>query len=168
MTSTRDSDPGSRLPALGSRGGGWVAGQMLLIALVLLSALVGHNRRGGYAVATIAAGGTLVAVGLLLLAWAGVRLGGSLTPFPAPRAGERVKTRGPYALVRHPMYGGVILFALGWSIAFATVTGLVLSGALSVFLDLKARREEAWLRERVAGYDEYLAATPRRLVPLIY
>jgi protein-S-isoprenylcysteine O-methyltransferase Ste14 len=168
MTSARGSDPASRLPALGRRGEGWVAGQVLLILAVLLSALVGRSWAGGYAVAAVAVGGVLFVVGLLLLAWAGVRLGASLTPFPAPRTDQHVKTTGPYALVRHPMYGGVILIALGWSMIFATVAGLVLAIVLAVFLDLKARREEAWLRERLDGYDDYRTRTPRKLVPFFY
>jgi protein-S-isoprenylcysteine O-methyltransferase Ste14 len=116
----------------------------------------------------VAAGAALLALGLLLLAWAGLRLGRSLTPFPAPRAQQDLTTTGPYALVRHPMYGGGILVALGWTILFATVVGLVLTVALAFFLDLKARREEAWLCERVDGYAAYRARTPRKLVPFVY
>jgi protein-S-isoprenylcysteine O-methyltransferase Ste14 len=39
---------------------------------------------------------------------------------------------------------------------------------LAVFLDLKARREEAWLGERLDGYEAYRERTPRKLVPFIY
>ena len=39
---------------------------------------------------------------------------------------------------------------------------------LAVFLDLKARREEAWLQERLDGYDDYRTRTPRKLVPFFY
>ncbi len=165
------SHPGnkpSRLPALGRRGEGWVAGQSLLIAVVFLSAFLGRSWTGGYAVATFAAGGVLFVLGLLLVAWAGLRLGSSLTPFPAPRTGQTVKTAGPYALVRHPMYGGVILITLGWSIIFATIVGVVLTGLLAVFLDLKARREEAWLSERLNGYAAYRERTPHKLLPFLY
>ena len=66
------------------------------------------------------------------------------------------------------MYGGGILIALGWSIVFATVTGLGLTIVLAVFLDLKARLEEAWLRERLDGYEAYRGRTPRKLLPFIY
>ena len=141
---------------------------MLLIAAVFLSALVGRSWTGGFAVAALGVGGALFVLGLLLLAWAGLRLGSSLTPFPAPRADQSVKTAGPYALVRHPMYGGGLLIALGWSIMFATVAGLILTVVLAVFLDLKARREEAWLSERLDGYTAYRSRTPHKLLPFIY
>jgi protein-S-isoprenylcysteine O-methyltransferase Ste14 len=162
-----DNGHATRLPALGRRGEGWVAGQVLLIGAVFLAPVLGGSSAGGRA-PVLAAGGALLALGLLLAAWAGVRLGPSLTPFPTPRTDQKVAIRGPYALVRHPMYGGGILIALGWSMIFTSVYGLVLTVALAVFLDLKARREEAWLRERLEGYDSYRKRTPRKLVPFLY
>jgi protein-S-isoprenylcysteine O-methyltransferase Ste14 len=141
---------------------------MLLVAAVFVSALAGHGWAGRYAVAAYAVGGALLAFGLLLVALAGLRLGGSLTPFPAPREHQDLTVSGPYALVRHPMYGGGILFALGWTVVFATVVGLAATIALALFLDLKARREEAWLRERVDGYDDYCAQTSKKLLPFVY
>jgi protein-S-isoprenylcysteine O-methyltransferase Ste14 len=158
----------SRLPTLGRRGEGWVAGQALLIAAVFLSAAVGRGWSGGYAVAAYAVGTTLLALGLLLLASAGLQLGSSLTPFPTPRAGQKLTTTGPYALARHPMYGGGILIALGWTIIFASVIGLGLTLALALFLDLKSRREEIWLSERLGDYEAYRKRTPRKLLPFIY
>lgn len=161
MTSERAS---SRLPDLGRRGEGWVVGQALLVAAVFMSALLGRSWTGAYAIA----GGALLALGLLLLGWAALRLGPSLTPFPAPRTDQALKTTGPYAFARHPMYGGGILIALGWSIVFATSVGIALTGVLAVFLDLKSRREEAWLSERLDGYTAYRNRTRRRLLPFIY
>jgi protein-S-isoprenylcysteine O-methyltransferase Ste14 len=143
-------------------------GQLLLMAAVFVSALFSRSWTGGYAVAAYAVGAVSLALGLLLLAWAGLRLGASLTPFPTPRAHQDLKTTGPYALVRHPMYGGGILIALGWSIVFATLVGFGFAVVLAVFLDLKARREEAWLGERLDGYETYRERTPRKLVPFIY
>ena len=168
MSSAPGDRGASRLPALGKRGGGWVAGQVLLMAAVFVSALVGRGWSGGYAVVAYVVGGTLLAVGLLLLVSAGLTLGVSLTPFPAPRAGQEITTGGAYALVRHPMYGGGILIALGWTVIFASVVGLAFTFLLAVFLDLKARREEAWLSEHVSDYGAYRERTRRKLLPFIY
>ena len=140
----------------------------MLIASVLLSALVGRGWGGSYAVAAYIAGGTLGALGLLLLGVAALQLRTALTPFPAPRAGKGLTTTGVFALVRHPMYGGGILIAFGWSIVFATVAGLVLTVALALFADLKARREEVWLTECFDEYEAYCEQTPRRLIPFVY
>jgi protein-S-isoprenylcysteine O-methyltransferase Ste14 len=140
----------------------------MLIAGVLLSALVGRGWSGSYAFAAYAVGGILVALGLLLLGMGALQLRTALTPFPAPRAGQGLTTTGAFALVRHPMYGGGILIALGWSIVFATVAGLVLTVALAVFADLKARREEVWLTESFDEYEAYRERTPRKLIPFVY
>ena len=66
------------------------------------------------------------------------------------------------------MYGGGILIALGWTVIFASVVGLAFTFLLAVFLDLKARREEAWLSERVSDYGAYRERTRRKLLPFIY
>ena len=138
------------------------------MAAILLSALGGRGWAGGYAIAAYTAGGALLVLGLVLLAAGGLRLGASLTPLPAPRGGAALTTTGPYALVRHPMYGGGMLIAFGWTIVFASVVGLALSLALIVFLDLKARREELWLAEHFADYETYRRRTPHRFVPYLY
>ena len=167
MASSRPRLRGSRLPALGRRGGGWVAGQIVLVAAVFLSALSGRGWSGVYAYVAYAVGSSLLVLGLVMLVLAGLQLGTSLTPFPTPKA-EELTTSGTFALVRHPMYGGGILIALGWTIVFASLVGLVLTLALSVFLDLKSRREEAWLTSRYRDYEAYCLETPHKLVPFIY
>ena len=168
MSSTGGNRGATRLPTFGKRGEGWVAGQILLVSAVFLSALVGRGWSSGYAVAAYTVGVTLFALGLLLLAIAGLQLGTSLTPFPAPREDQQLTTTGAFALVRHPMYGGGILIALGWTIVFASVVGLGLTLVLAIFLDLKARREEVWLNESLDDYDVYRKRTPRKLLPFIY
>jgi protein-S-isoprenylcysteine O-methyltransferase Ste14 len=71
---------------------------------------------------------------------------------------------GAYGLVRHPIYGGLILGSAGWGLARASPGTLVLTGVLAGFFELKSRREEAWLGERFAEYAAYRARTPR-LIP---
>ena len=66
------------------------------------------------------------------------------------------------------MYGGGILIALGWTVIFASIVGLGFTFLLVIFLDLKARSEEAWLVERLDDYAAYREQTPRKLVPFIY
>jgi protein-S-isoprenylcysteine O-methyltransferase Ste14 len=158
----------SRLPELGARGGGWVAAQFVLLAVIALSALVGVGWSGSLEVVAIVVGIALMAVGLLLVVLGGVQLGSSLTPFPAPRPGGELSATGVYGLARHPMYGGAILIALGWSIVFGSVVGLVLTVLLAVFFELKARREEAWLVDHYPAYSAYRDRTPRKLLPWVY
>lgn len=156
------------LPALGARGGGWVAIQVALLAAILLSALVGLGWPEVWAVVAYVVGSGSIAAGAALLVAGGVGLGSALTPFPAPRQGGELRTTGAYRLVRHPMYGGGILLALGWSIVFATPLGLALTALLALFADLKARREELWLEDDFAEYPDYARATKHRLIPFLW
>jgi protein-S-isoprenylcysteine O-methyltransferase Ste14 len=166
---TRDRRRGA-LPQLGRRGGGWVVAQIVLLTAIFLSALAGLAWPSWLEPPAYAIGGVLLAAGVGMLVaggWALVRVS-AVTPFPAPRAGSSLQTSGIYRLVRHPMYGGGILIALGWSTIFATVTGLALTIVLAVFATLKARREELWLEQTFAGYAEYRRHTPRKLVPFVW
>jgi protein-S-isoprenylcysteine O-methyltransferase Ste14 len=167
---TAHGDERRTLPRLGRRGGGWVVLQVVLLVAIFLSAIVGSGWPAPLESLAFAVGGIGIALGLaLLVGGAGglVRVS-AVTPFPAPRAGSGLQTTGVYRLVRHPMYGGGILIALGWSTIFATIAGLVLTIALAVFADLKARREELWLEETFPGFDDYRRQTRRRLLPFVW
>jgi protein-S-isoprenylcysteine O-methyltransferase Ste14 len=156
------------LPTLGRRGGGWVAAQVVLIAAVFLSALVGFGWPEAVAPVAYAVGALLLALGFGLLAAGAIGLGAALTPFPAPRSVTALRTTGVYGLARHPMYGGGILIALGWSTIFATLVGLALSVVLALLLALKSRREELWLEQTHAGYAAYRRHTRRRFIPFVW
>ena len=151
-------------------------GEWLVVAQVALMALVFFGPRviSGQPVwafpfpgACRLVGGVLMILGGALLLAGIVRLGGGLTPLPYPRDGAALIETGPFALVRHPMYGGGLVLAVGWA-SFArswlTVGYVVL---LFVFLDLKSRREERWLAEKFPAYRDYRKRV-RKLIPFIY
>ena len=69
--------------------------------------------------------------------------------------------------VRHPIYSGVLLTALGACLISGSWLALAFWLALCVLLDLKSRREELWLAERHPEYTEYLKQT-RKFVPWLY
>lgn len=165
-----ERDPGTRLPALGSRGQGWVVGQILLI---FLEGIVSYPSFDALPPAS-PLGWLSLAVGALLFAaglWVAYRgidaLGSSLSALPAPTDGGELVVGGIYRRLRHPIYTGVIGVALGWAFFVVSPAALVLAGALAVWLDLKARREEAWLLERYPGYAAYRRQTAR-FVPGLY
>ena len=116
----------------------------------------------------MAAGGLLIAVGVVVLVASSAQLGPALTPYPRPRERGEVVERGLYARVRHPIYGAAVLIAAGWSLAFASVVGGVLTAVLALFLDLKSRREEQWLARRYPGYAAYRERVRARFVPRVY
>lgn len=94
----------------------------------------------------------------------GVRaLGTNLTPYPRPLEDGRLIQGGIYGVVRHPIYTGLVLMALAWSLLRASLPSLLLSAVLALFFDRKARREEVWLREQYPEYGEYARRVRRRV-----
>jgi len=158
----------SRLPELGARGGGWVAAQLVLLVAIGASAVVGLEWPDPLRIPAYAVAAALIAGGFALVVLGGIQLGSALTPFPVPRGGSELAAAGLYRFARHPMYGGGILVAAGWSLLFASVVGGVLTIALVVLFELKSRREEAWLADHHPGYAEYRRRTRRRFLPYVY
>jgi protein-S-isoprenylcysteine O-methyltransferase Ste14 len=161
---------GTRLPDLGPRGEGWVIGQFVLIGLVVLLSLpylAGIAPQSPMRWVAVATG----IVELVIAGWAvasGFRaLGPSLTPLPRPHDSAEMVEQGIYRRIRHPIYGGLILAAIGWSTLTGSPPAFVAAIALGLFMDAKARREEAWLSDRYPDYAAYRART-RRFLPGIY
>ena len=108
----------------------------------------------------------LVIGGLVLVAGI-LRLGPGLSPLPYPKDGAALIETGIYGLARHPMYGGGIVLAFGWSLFVQGWFTLGYSVVLFAVLDFKSRQEEKWLKEKFPGYDEYQRRV-RRFFPFIY
>ena len=158
----------SGLPSLGPRGEGWVAIQVgLLLAVAAAGVWFGPDWSGALHLGGIVAGLAALASGAILVVRGSLDLRGALTPLPHPRDGATLVESGVYGLARHPIYGGLILAALGWSWIQASLPALVASLVLTGFFVLKSTREEAWLLERFAGYADYRRRT-RRFIPWIY
>ncbi len=79
--------------------------------------------------------------------------------------GQKVITTGPYALVRHPMYVGVLIMVLGVPLALGSWWGLLIVLATIPILMLRILDEEEMLREELDGYVSYARRVRYRLVP---
>ena len=158
---------GHRLPDLGPRGEGWFLLQVVLFGAVAVSGAAGPAWGGAPAAVGIAIGGLLICCGGVLSLRGLLDLRENLTPFPRPLEGARLVDSGAYRLVRHPIYGGLILGAVGWGLFRASPLTLLGALVLTAFFDLKSRREEIWLSERYGDYPAYRSRT-RRLLPWIY
>ncbi len=109
----------------------------------------------------------VMALGVVLALAAGFRLGRNLTPLPVPVADGRLVTSGVYAFARHPIYGGLLVLALGWSALAGSVGTLAATLALWALFEVKSRFEERALLARYPEYARYRAGT-RRFVPFVY
>jgi protein-S-isoprenylcysteine O-methyltransferase Ste14 len=77
-------------------------------------------------------------------------------------------TTGPFAIVRHPRYAGLLLAKLGFSLLFANVFAWASLLATILLIRRRIRLEETHLREIFGpGYSRYTERTPR-LLPGIY
>ena len=112
-------------------------------------------------------GGGLIGLGMVLVWWAlaflrSWRIRAKLAP------GHQLTTDGPFRFLRHPIYMGLNLLALGT--AFWVPTATVWAAFILVVIgsDLRARAEEAILaRAFGAAYVDYCAGT-KRFLPGVY
>ena len=81
---------------------------------------------------------------------------------------QKVITTGPYALVRHPMYVGVIFFYGVTPIALGSYWAMIPSLLIIPILVLRIRDEEKELLENLEGYREYTLKVKYRLMPYIW
>jgi protein-S-isoprenylcysteine O-methyltransferase Ste14 len=91
----------------------------------------------------------------------------AFTAVPRPKDDAAFADRGAYRFVRHPIYGGLILAALGLAVITPWAGTFIATGLLALVLDLKRRREEAWLLDRYPRYAAYRTHT-KALIPFVY
>jgi protein-S-isoprenylcysteine O-methyltransferase Ste14 len=109
----------------------------------------------------------LSSVGLIFIVKGLLDLGKNLTPLPYPKEdGELVQT-GVYKIVRHPLYSGIILVAIAWTVFQFSLFHFIGSAVLFVFFDIKANQEETWLNEKYPDYSDYRQQV-KKLLPWVY
>lgn len=99
--------------------------------------------------------------GILLMIVAALGLGRALTPLPLPNGSGKLRTGGLYRLVRHPIYTGLLAFAVGQAISGGSVLLVGSAVLLIALISVKARWEERRLVETFPEYPNYAAVTPR-------
>jgi protein-S-isoprenylcysteine O-methyltransferase Ste14 len=107
---------------------------------------------------------SLVAAGLAWSVWAIRFLGPNFSVLPQARG---VASRGPYRWLRHPLYAGEIVAALGLAVAAWSPAAAGLWAALCALQAYRAVREEQVLLLAVPGYRAYRARTAA-LLPGIF
>ena len=138
---------------------------VLAIVLVRLGVLRGHR-------ATTdpwreAIGLALFVVGLGFAIWARVHIGRNWGTPMTQKDDPELVTSGPYRLVRHPIYSGIIVAGIGTAVALSWFW-LAPVGLAGVYFLYSARVEERFLAEQFPdSYPAYERST-RMLVPFVF
>ena len=138
---------------------------VVVILLIRLGVFRGHG------VATdpwrAAVGLVLFAAGLLFAIWARIHIGRNWgTPMTQKEDPELV-TSGPYLLVRHPIYSGILVAGIGTAVALSWFW-LAAVGLAGIYFIYSATVEERYLAEQFPdSYAEYKRST-KMLVPFVF
>jgi protein-S-isoprenylcysteine O-methyltransferase Ste14 len=148
---------------------GELAYRIVLIAGAIVLFPPAHGYRGPMRLWLVTLAGAWICTALIALGfgfswWARIRLGSLWSGWITRKAGHRVVDTGPYGLVRHPIYTGILLAVYATAAAKGTILGVLGALIITVGLWMKARLEEGWLRKELdpGAYDDY-----RRKVPML-
>ncbi len=144
--------------------------RIVLIAIVVVLARIGVFR-GHHGVHSdplrAGIGLALWAAGLLFAVWARVHLGRNWGTPMTQKAEPELVTSGPYRLVRHPIYSGIITATVGTTIALSPVW-LVAAALSGIYFVYSATAEEKFMAEEFPEtYPAYKRAT-KMLVPYVF
>jgi protein-S-isoprenylcysteine O-methyltransferase Ste14 len=106
------------------------------------------------------AGVTIMALGVAIAIWARVHLGTNWSGVVTLKEGHELIRTGPYRNIRHPIYTGILVAFLGNAIVNGQVRGLIALAVMWASFYVKARREEAFLRQEFGPkFDEHTRHT---------
>jgi protein-S-isoprenylcysteine O-methyltransferase Ste14 len=112
-------------------------------------------------------GAAVTAAGLLFSVWARGHLGKNWSQAVTVKEDHELITSGPYAMVRHPIYTGLLTAFAGSAIARGEWRGFLAVVLVLIVLWRKLRLEEEWMRSCFGDAYERYAHRVRRLVPYI-
>lgn len=98
-------------------------------------------------------------LGLLKVIIALMQLNKHLSPFPTPKSGSVLIQTGVYKSVRHPIYSGIIISAIGYGLFSLDFTRLAIALLLWVLFYFKSNYEEKLLVNQFPEYSDYLSRT---------
>jgi protein-S-isoprenylcysteine O-methyltransferase Ste14 len=109
-------------------------------------------------------GAALTVAGLLFGVWAREHLGSNWSRSVTIKQGHELITTGPYAVVRHPIYTGVLIGFFGMAIAISQVRGFLVFVLIFFVLWVKLRMEEEWMHSQ---FGETYATHARQTAALV-
>jgi protein-S-isoprenylcysteine O-methyltransferase Ste14 len=119
-----------------------------------------------HAPALLVTGMVVVVLAAAATVWSRLALGDMWSSAAVAKRGHALRTTGPYAITRHPIYTWMLVLLLGTTLTQRLGRWIALLPIVAVMLWLKARTEERLLRDAFPGeYDRYREQVPA-LIPL--
>ncbi len=112
-------------------------------------------------------GAGVMIAGLLFAVWAREHLGSNWSRSVTIKQDHELITSGPYGVVRHPIYTGILAGFLGTAIALSQVRGFIAFGLVFLALWMKLRMEEQWMRSQFGETYATYAHETAALVPYL-
>jgi protein-S-isoprenylcysteine O-methyltransferase Ste14 len=112
-------------------------------------------------------GAAVTAAGLLFAVWARRHIGRNWSGIVTLKKDHELVTSGPYALVRHPIYTGLVLAFAGSAVARAEWRGVLAVVIVLWALWRKLRVEERWMREQFGDAYEAYRRRVSALIPFV-
>ena len=113
-------------------------------------------------------GAALMITGLLFAVWAREHLGRNWSRSVTIKQDHELITSGPYAVVRHPIYTGILTGFLGMAIAISQVRGFIVFVLIFLAFWIKLRMEEQWMRSQFGETYATYAHQTAALVPYLF
>jgi len=138
---------------------------LLVVVLVRLGVFRGHPDNGE--LWRGAAGLVLFALGLAFAVWARVHIGRNWGTPMTQKDDPELVTSGPYRLVRHPIYSGILVAGIGTAVALSWFW-LVAVALAGIYFVYSATVEERYLAGRFPdSYAAYRRST-KMLIPFVF
>jgi protein-S-isoprenylcysteine O-methyltransferase Ste14 len=112
-------------------------------------------------------GVAIVAAGFAFTIWARVHLGANWSGIVTVKRDHTLVTSGPYAIVRHPIYTGLLLAFAGTALALGELRGVLAVALAAASLWRKLRLEERWMTEQFGDAYQRYRCRVRALVPFL-
>lgn len=141
-----------------------LGGYFLLFSGVPLSAISRQHFARPLAALQVA-GVVLTYLGLPLTIWSRARLGRFWSAVVALKRDHRLIQSGPYRVVRHPLYSGIILAAIGLALCVTTWSSLLGAALLLICFERRAHKEDALLATEFGAEFEAYRQRTGRLIP---
>ena len=110
----------------------------------------------------------IAGIGLILLLWSRVVLGRNWSAGVVLKEHHQLIQEGPYALIRHPIYTGLLMLFLGEAVWYGSIAFFLLFVAVSFAFYLKAKTEEEFLAKHFPQEYPHYKARTKMLIPYVF